>query len=137
MTYVHYTCTAQMLIKMKIAIPTTQAKTVDAHFGHCEFYTILNISDQKSVIQSETLESPQGCGCKSNIASVLREKGVTVMLAGNIGMGAINVLCNHGIEVIRGCEGEINKVVSNYLSGNLQDSGLTCTHHNDGHTCEH
>lgn len=122
---------------MKIAIPTTQAKTVDAHFGHCEFYTIFTISDQRAVIQTETLASPQGCGCKSNIAGVLREKGVTVMLAGNIGMGAINVLTNQGIEVIRGCEGDVNKLVIKYLSGTLRDSGLTCSHHEDGHSCEH
>lgn len=122
---------------MKIAIPTTQSKTVDAHFGHCEFYTIFTISDQKAIINSEILASPQGCGCKSNIAGVLREKGVTVMLAGNIGMGAINVLNNNGIEVIRGCQGNINNVAGSYLSGNLLDSGLTCSHHDEGHTCEH
>ncbi len=122
---------------MKIALPTTQQQTVDAHFGHCEFYTIFTISDQKVVINSETLASPQGCGCKSNIAGVLRDKGVTLMLAGNIGMGAINVLNNNGIEVIRGCQGNINNVVATYLSGNLQDSGLTCSHHDEGHSCEH
>lgn len=122
---------------MKIALPTTQLQTVDAHFGHCEFYTIFTISDQKVVVNSETLASPQGCGCKSNIAGVLRDKGVTLMLAGNIGMGAINVLNNNGIEVIRGCQGNINNVVVTYLSGNLQDSGLTCSHHEQGHSCKH
>lgn len=127
----------QMYFNMKIAIPSTQANTVDAHFGHCEFYTVVTISDQKAVINSETLASPQGCGCKSNIASVLREKGVTTMLAGNIGQGAINVLSNHGIEVIRGCEGDINEVVAHYLSGTLQNSGLICSHHNNDHSCEH
>jgi predicted Fe-Mo cluster-binding NifX family protein len=121
---------------MKIAVPTTQAKTVDAHFGHCEFYTIFTIN-QKTIIQSETLASPQGCGCKSNIASTLREMGITVMLAGNIGMGAINVLSNHDIHVIRGCEGDVSQVVSKYLNNQLVDSGLTCSHHDHDHTCEH
>ncbi|NJK95106.1 MAG: dinitrogenase iron-molybdenum cofactor biosynthesis protein [Bacteroidales bacterium] len=122
---------------MKIAIPTTQAKTVDAHFGHCEFYTVFTVSDTRSVIHQETVASPQGCGCKSNIAGVLQEMGVTVMLAGNIGTGAINVLSNQGIEVIRGCEGDISKVIAGYLNNQLIDSGETCSHHNDDHTCEH
>jgi predicted Fe-Mo cluster-binding NifX family protein len=122
---------------MKIAIPTTQAKTVDAHFGHCEFYTVFTISDQKTVIHIEDLPSPQGCGCKSDIAGVLHEKGVKVMLSGNMGNGAINVLQNHGIEVIRGCEGNVEKVLINYLNGTQLDSGLTCDHHEDGHTCNH
>ena len=37
--------------------------------------------------------------------------GVTVMLAGGIGGGAINVLNNSGIEVIRGCSGDAGEVV--------------------------
>lgn len=122
---------------MKIAVPTTQSNTVDAHFGHCQFYTIFTISDQKNVINTEVLPSPQGCGCKSNIASVLRDLGVSVMLAGNMGDGAVNVLLNQNIQVIRGCEGDINKVVLNYLSGKINDSGLTCQHHEEGHVCNH
>ena len=122
---------------MKIAIPTTQANTVDEHFGHCEFYTLFTISDLKTVINTEILPSPQGCGCKSNIASVLREKGVTVLLAGNMGQGAVNVISNQGITVIRGCLGKINEAVANYLSGKIGDSGETCSHHDDSHVCNH
>jgi predicted Fe-Mo cluster-binding NifX family protein len=123
---------------MKIAVPTTQANTVDEHFGHCEFYTLFTISDQKAVLKTEVLPSPQGCGCKSNIASVLKEKGVTVLLAGNMGQGAVNVITNQGIAVIRGCNGNINDAVANYLGGKIGDSGETCDHHHeDGHSCNH
>jgi len=122
---------------MKIAVPTTQANTVDEHFGHCEFYTLFTISDQKAVLNTEILPSPAGCGCKSNIASVLKEKGISVLLAGNMGNGAVNVITNHGITVVRGCEGEINKVVANYLGGKIDDSGETCSHHQEGHECNH
>jgi predicted Fe-Mo cluster-binding NifX family protein len=122
---------------MKIAVPTTQSNSVDAHFGHCQFYTIFTINDQKEVINTEVLPSPQGCGCKSNIASVLRDLGVSVMLAGNMGDGAVNVLSNQNIQVIRGCEGDINKVVLNYLGGKINDLGLTCHHHEEGHVCNH
>jgi predicted Fe-Mo cluster-binding NifX family protein len=122
---------------MKIAVPSTSTNTVDAHFGHCEFYTIFTINDQNTPIHRETLASPQGCGCKSNIASVLKEKGISLMLAGNIGQGAINVLNNHGINVIRGCQGEVSQVVERYLANQLTDSGITCSHHDHNHTCEH
>lgn len=123
---------------MKIAVPTTHANTVDEHFGHCEFYTLFAINDQKAVINTENLPSPVGCGCKSNIASVLQEKGVSLLLAGNMGQGAVNVITSHGIEVIRGCNGNINEVVADYLKGNIGDSGETCSHHHDdGHVCNH
>lgn len=122
---------------MKIAIPSTSTHMVDSHFGHCECYTIFTIDDKNSIIHRETLASPQGCGCKSNIASVLKEKGVNIMLAGNIGMGAINVLTTYGINVIRGCQGEVSKVAESYLANQLTDSGVTCSQHDHNHTCEH
>jgi predicted Fe-Mo cluster-binding NifX family protein len=122
---------------MKIAVPTTQENNVDSHFGHCEFYTIFTISDQKVVLNTEILSSPAGCGCKSNIASVLKEKGVSVLLAGNMGNGAVNVISNQGITVVRGCEGEVNKVIMNYLGGTIDDSGETCSYHEEGHECNY
>lgn len=119
-----------------VAIPT-RGQVVDDHFGHCEFYTIFNISDDKSIALRETLPSPEGCGCKSNIASVLREKGVTMMLAGNMGNGAKNVLEAQQISVIRGCSGAIMDVVRGYAAGLIKDSGEECHQHAEGHECNH
>ncbi|MDD4516169.1 NifB/NifX family molybdenum-iron cluster-binding protein [Massilibacteroides sp.] len=120
---------------MKIAVPTKESK-VDDHFGHCESYTIYTIEDN-SIKGTESLPSPQGCGCKSNIASVLQEKGITVMLAGSMGNGALNVLSNHGIKVYRGCSGGTKELVLDFLSGKINDSGEACSAHEDGHVCNH
>ncbi len=57
-------------IMMKIAIPTRE-NAVDNHFGHCEYYTILTVGQDNQILSSETIPSPQGCGCKSNIAGEL------------------------------------------------------------------
>jgi predicted Fe-Mo cluster-binding NifX family protein len=121
----------------KIALPVTEASHVDGHFGHCEFYNIYSISATNEIIESETLQSPQGCGCKSNIAGVLAEKGVTVMLAGGIGNGAINVLNSHGIEVVRGCEGQADEAVRKFLAGQISDNGISCSHHDSDHSHDH
>ena len=75
------------------------------------------------------MESPVGCGCKSNIAPILHEMGVEVMLAGNMGDGAVNVLSHNQIKVVRGCSGKVEDVVKAYLDGNLDDSGLSCHEH--------
>lgn len=126
---------------MKIAVPVTKENQIDSHFGHCESYGIFSISDKNEITELKRVESPQGCGCKSDIASVLASDGVTVMLAGGIGGGAINVLNNSGIEVIRGCAGDATEVVKLYLSGLVEDSGSSCrqheAHHEHGHTCSH
>lgn len=112
----------------KIAIPTRD-NVVDDHFGHCDHYTVFSVDDNKNVIGSEHLDSPQGCGCKSNIASVMQEMGITIMLAGNMGMGAFNKLTMHGISVVRGCHGNIEDVLKAYLDGSIADSAESCSHH--------
>jgi len=121
---------------MKIAVPTSQNNTVDAHFGHCECYTLFTIADDNTIANTEVLQSPQGCGCKSNIASTLKEMGVNVMLAGNMGVGAVNVLNRQDIEVYRGCSGDISKLVLKFVNGQVDDSGQTCDHHRVEHKCE-
>lgn len=115
---------------IKNAIPT-QDDVVDDHFGHCDHYTVFTV-DNKSIISSERLDSPQGCGCKSNIASVMQEMGITIMLAGNMGMGAFNKLSTHGINVVRGCHGNIEDVLKAYLEGSIADSAESCSHHDCG-----
>lgn len=123
---------------MKIAVPVKHNNEVDEHFGHCESYNVYTIDENKKISQLENIPSPQGCGCKSNIAAVLAEKEVTLMLAGGIGGGAINVLAYHGIDVIRGCSGDATKTVELLLQGNLSDSGISCQHHeNHDHQCNH
>lgn len=120
---------------MKIAIPTRD-NHVDDHFGHCDHYTIYTIAN-KEITATETLPSPEGCGCKSGIASDLQALGVEVMLAGNMGEGAKNKLEAHGIKVIRGCQGEVDSLVKSYLAGFIFDSGKNCSAHGEGHQCHH
>ena len=115
---------------MKIALPTRDGH-IDDHFGHCHHYTIYTV-ENKEIISVEELPSPEGCGCKSGIAADLQAAGVQVMLAGNIGEGAKNVLESNEIKVIRGCSGDIDKLVSDYLAGNVVDNGEICNHHDCG-----
>ena len=112
----------------KIAIPTHESM-VDDHFGHCAYYTVVTIDEQNQVMKRERLDSPTGCGCKSNIAFVMQDMGITLMLAGNMGMGAYNKLSAHGIIVIRGCHGMVDDVLKAYLGGELTDSLESCNHH--------
>ncbi|MFB6317114.1 NifB/NifX family molybdenum-iron cluster-binding protein [Saccharicrinis sp. FJH54] len=127
---------------MKIAIPTRGEK-VDDHFGHCKFFTVYVVNNGKIEAKS-MMDSPQGCGCKSNLTELLKEQGVTKMLAGNMGDGALNKLSAAGIEVIRGCHGNPDEVIKAYTSGYLMDSGIGCeshhNHHEHGHhehSCNH
>ena len=91
-----------------IAIPTRDSM-VDDHFGHCAYYTVVTLDEQNQVVKQERLNSPEGCGCKSNIASVMQEMGITLML------------------------GKVDDVLNAYLNGELKDSLESCDHHD----CDH
>lgn len=112
---------------MKVAVPTANG-LVDSHFGHCAYFTIYELDADKKIVSKSELPSPQGCGCKSGIAPILKNMGVSIMLAGNMGDGAVSVLAQNNIAVIRGCSGNIDDVVSAYVNGQLVDSQLTCNH---------
>jgi len=123
----------------KVAVPT-KGNVVDDHFGHCAGYTVFTIDESSKIEKTEIIPSPQGCGCKSNIASVLKEQGVTVMLAGNMGNGALNVLQNNGIDVYRGCTGDVRQLAEDFLQGKIGDSGEGCKSHEQhgaDHQCNH
>ncbi|MCU0378218.1 MAG: NifB/NifX family molybdenum-iron cluster-binding protein [Bacteroidales bacterium] len=125
---------------MKIALPT-RGNFIDDHFGHCDSYTVFKINENDEIESRETIRAETGCGCKSGIAAVLKEKGVEVMLAGNMGDGAVNVLQRHDIAVFRGCRGDVTEVTMAFLRGELNDSGVSCSHHHGegghGHQCNH
>ena len=123
---------------MKIAVPARDGQ-VDAHFGHCEHFMVYSLDEAKKIASEEKVASPEGCGCKSNIASILARMGVTTMVAGNMGQGAVNVLESHGIEVIRGATGSARQAAERFIAGTLADSGEQCAGHGHAHgeDCRH
>jgi predicted Fe-Mo cluster-binding NifX family protein len=116
---------------MKIALPT-KGNMIDDHFGQCENYTVFTIDENDEIAGIESIPSLTGCGCKSGIAALLQERGVEIMLAGNMGDGALNVLKAHGIAVFRGCSGDITEVTRAFLRGEMKDSGESCRQHHGG-----
>lgn len=123
---------------MKIAVPTKD-NNVDDHFGHCDHYTVFEVDSHRKVINRTEVPSPEGCGCHSDIASTLANMGVTVMLAGNMGDGAKQVLEEEHITVIRGCTGDIDELVKKFMDGQVSDCGHGCGGHEGGcsHNCGH
>ena len=112
---------------MKIAVPTRNGH-IDDHFGHCDHYTLFSLDADRTVVETERLDAPQGCGCKSDIAATLANLGVGVMLAGNMGEDALRILSGKGIKVVRGCTGDVRNVVDDWLAGRITDQLIQCNH---------
>jgi predicted DNA-binding protein (UPF0251 family)/predicted Fe-Mo cluster-binding NifX family protein len=118
----------------RIAVPTRDG-IVDEHFGHCEYFTVFEL-EGGTIATERRVDSPDGCGCKSDIAAILAKDGVSLMIAGNMGEGAVRVLKANGIDVVRGAAGPVKTVVEAYLAGAVKDSGVGCAEH-AGHDCQH
>jgi predicted Fe-Mo cluster-binding NifX family protein len=113
---------------MRIAVPTVGSR-VDEHFGHCRCFTIFDVDDEKKIVSEETLTPPPGCGCRSSIVPQLANMGVSVMLAANMGGGAVEILAVNGIRVVRGVTGDVREAAEDWLAGKIGDSGATCQSH--------
>ena len=120
-----------MSLDGKIALPSRDG-LIDGHFGHCEYFTIFTVEEGK-ISKEEKLDPPAGCGCKSNVVPLMAQMGVKVMLAGNMGGGAVNMLNAHGIEVIRGLSGSPRETTDKWLAGKIEDSGVSCSDHEGCH----
>lgn len=112
---------------MKIAVPYHNGY-ISSHFGQSESFAVFTLNQENQIV-GRTLLRPEACGCKSGVGSTLASEGVTIMLAGGIGEGAIRHLYNEGIIVVRGCEGKADDVVLDYVSGKVTDGGQTCSSH--------
>lgn len=125
---------------MKIAIAVSGGE-VSEHFGNAEAVKVFTLDPKGQLSETEIIPGSGECGCRSGIANVLAERGVTVLLTGNMGQGSYTLLQRNQINVVRGCSGEAATIMSNFLDGILSDQGDNCTaddkDHIEGHLCNH
>ena len=126
---------------MKIAVPSREGR-VDEHFGHCKEFLVFKV-EGKTLVPEATIGSSESCGCKSGVAGDLAAAGVTHMVAGNMGEGAVRVLSSHGMTVVRGASGDAKAAAQAYANGELVDANVGCAaghgagHGTAGHECSH
>jgi len=126
---------------MKIAVPSREG-LVDERFGHCKEFLVFKVEGSGPVaklLPEPAIPSLEGCGCKSGVAAELARAGVTHLVAGNMGEGAVRILGSHGIVVVRGASGSASAAAEAFAKGALGDSGLGCAGHSGepGHECQH
>jgi predicted DNA-binding protein (UPF0251 family)/predicted Fe-Mo cluster-binding NifX family protein len=131
-----FTIKGEETMILKIAVPSRDG-LVDEHFGHCKEFLVFRVEGE-SLVEEQSVPSPEGCGCKSGVAAVLARSGVTHLVAGNMGEGAVRVLASQGITAIRGASGSARAAAEAFAKGTLADSGTGCAGHGEpGHECTH
>ena len=118
---------------IKIAIPSKENQ-VDNHFGHCEYFSVIELNDELEVTHQYEMPASENCGCKSNLAEKLAAEGVTILLAGGIGQGAINKLRSANIEVLAGFSGTSKEVINRWKSKDYRVDISACSQHD---SCSH
>jgi len=104
---------------MKIAIsatgPTLDAE-VDPRFGRCQYFVIVD----PQTMEFEALENSSAMaagGAGISTGQMIAGKGVEVVLTGNCGPNAYQVLSAAGLQVITGVSGKISDAIEEYKLG--------------------
>jgi len=116
---------------MRIAV-ASDGKSVSAHFGHCEGFTVYEIDQNKSLEKSFVANPGHRPGF---LPVFLKEKGVDVIIAGGMGGSAQQLFTENGIEVFVGVQGFSDDLAQAFINGNLQSSGSVCHEHQHEGSC--
>ena len=107
---------------MKICITSdgnNLESNVDPRFGRCAYFIIYDTeTDNYQIIPNENAQGVGGVGIKN--ATMIAEKGVELIITGNIGPNASRVFNEFGIKVITGVNGKIKEVIDNFKKGNIK-----------------
>ena len=120
---------------MKIAIPSAGGKLA-THFGHCEQFAILTITDGV-ISKQETLTPPPHA--PGVIPNWVADQGCTDIIVGGMGEAAQAILRQRGVKLTCGAPSDLpEKLAALYLQGELTDAGNACDHGHEGnHGCNH
>lgn len=101
------------------------------HFGRTRNFKLYEVEDGK-LLKSEVIDNG-GFG-HHDLAVYLKNLGVTVLILGNRGQGAIDALNNAGIEQVAGVSGNPDDAVQAFLKGELKHNpDAVCSHHHGEH----
>lgn len=106
-------------LEAKICL-TAQSKEWDAQmdprFGRAPYFLLLDpVNQQIEAVQNPYLQDAQGVGIRS--AQLVVDKGVKVLLTGQVGPKADQVLRAAGVQIITGVTGTVREAVQGFIQG--------------------
>ncbi|HSO86988.1 MAG TPA: NifB/NifX family molybdenum-iron cluster-binding protein [Draconibacterium sp.] len=117
----------------KVAVPADENGVLEGHFGHCQFFEIFEIADNQIISHEKLVPPPHEPGV---LPKWLAGNGVTDVLAGGIGDGALKILAYKNINVFKGVPAlPVAELIEKFLNGTLELSDNSCN--DDHHEHEH
>jgi predicted Fe-Mo cluster-binding NifX family protein len=117
---------------MKIAVSAMENSLdsqIDPRFGRCQYFLIIDPDTMElEAVSNKGAAASGGAGIQA--AQTVANKGVGVLITGDIGPNAFQTLSAAGIKVITGASGTVREALERYKSGSLQQaSGATAEIH--------
>jgi predicted DNA-binding protein (UPF0251 family)/predicted Fe-Mo cluster-binding NifX family protein len=118
---------------MKYAMPVSGNRLM-SHFGQANEFMLLDVGQDGRIVRKETITvTPHSCG---TLPGELAKRGVSVVLAGGMGMGPRIAFQRSSIEVVLGVtEPDPEKAAAAHVNHTLENGANVCEH---GDTiCDH
>jgi len=122
----------------KIAIPSMSDSGLEsdvcAHFGSCEYFTIVDVQDKAIAgIRAISNGSPDGEHNCAAPSIILKSNNVETVLVSGIGGRPLMSLTEKEIKVFAGAVGKVSDAVQDYNNGLLRELSTNgtcnCSHH--------
>lgn len=113
-------------MKKRIAIPVDDNGILDAHFGHCKFFSLIDIDGKNIIAEEKVVPPPHEPGV---LPKWLADKGATDILAGGMGQKAIQLFNQYGVNAFVGAPRISDKeLVNGFLNEELSFTANYCDH---------
>lgn len=120
-------------MKKKIAVPVDNNGILDAHFGHCKFFALIDVENNKIINEEKTVPPPHEPGL---LPRWLSERGATDIIAGGMGHKAIQLFNQSGVNAFVGApQLSASELVTGHLAGSLSFTANYCNH-GPNHECD-
>ncbi len=111
---------------MKVCLSSTSNSLeaqLDPRFGRCAYLIIVDIETmQFEAIPNLAAGTREGAGIFA--AQTIANKGVNVLITGNVGPNAFRALSAAGIEIMTDASGTIREVVEKFKKNELKKTGV-------------
>ena len=109
---------------MRICVTASSDKPdsdVDPRFGRCRYFVIVDSETMNcEAVENTGLNTAGGAGIQA--AQTIVNKGIDVLITGNIGPNAFNVLSAAKIKMVTGVSGTVKETVERFKRGELQQT---------------
>jgi len=113
------------MTKMKVCVSASSGSLdaeVDSRFGRCPYFVVVDSETMEfKVVANDSSSAAHGAGIQA--AQTVVNLGVKVVITGNVGPNAFNVLSATGIKIVIGASGSVKEAVEKYKKGELQEVG--------------